>query len=192
MNLIFPDGRLLFVMAHYDDEVLFCGGALSLLAELDAPVTIAIVTSVAETNNYPTAGPVELLRQLTRLAAFNAVCQKVRALQHHFELPRVADGASVAKHVDAAIQREAPLAIITHGDEIHPQHIVTAKAVKDAAGTIPVFHRSLAGQAVRFSNANKGQLLQLYRTGGHRNQEWRPENYPEYAPWCYYTEHYDR
>ena len=172
--------RILAVVAHYDDEALFCGGALNHFREHD--LRIAVVTTVSQCNPIDER-EAEVERRIKRLAAFNDVADMLDVTETiELNLP---NRSPFSCH--GTIDRIQPDLVLTHGPDGetgHPQHVNTYNAVRDAWDG-PMWCFTAAGdKIVEIDWDFKQKLLERYRDGTTRTGIWDPRTNPAYAPWC--------
>ncbi len=107
MNTLLDVDRLLVVIAHYDDEALFCGGTLLRLAERGADLHLAVITAVEHSNAPEQEGfdtEREQQRQRRRLAAFQSVCGELGAATSHLGLINLRSDGSDPADTEKALE----------------------------------------------------------------------------------------
>ena len=196
---------LLVIVAHYDDEALFCGGTLLKLADRDCKLRSAVVTDVRHTNpptpSTKTSPAREMDRQRCRVGAFHAVCRTLGAKPLHLGQQNLKhDGTddvqirrrlfhSVAQALADVIRSTRPEAILTHGaagEYGHAQHVLTHDAIRsERPADLPVWAFDLNGEVrITIDWPSKLRLLRYYRFGGTQAPEWDPTTHPMYRKWC--------
>lgn len=192
--------RLVAIVAHYDDEVLFCGGLLSDLRPILAELVLVVVTSI-ETTSAPreatVPGPEEIKRRCRRLAAFAAVRSSLDARAIELHIPNLSQSCTRrdqifgdrVRMVRQALLESVPLGdadlVITHGfagEYGHPQHCCVHDAV------VSVVNSSVLRDMWTFSSPEradlhhrhdtvaKQQLLEYYRRQRIDGSLWTPES----------------
>ncbi len=146
--------RLACVTAHPDDETVFAGGTLRLLADRGVEIHLLCATrgEGGETGDPPmcTRGELGAIREAELRCAARALgCASVEFLP--FRDPEVGDGNtlygyapapdSVEPLIEGFLRRKKPDMVLTHGtngEYGHPAHVLTNRACLPAARTVGV------------------------------------------------------
>lgn len=187
--------QLIVVVAHYDDETLFCGGLLYKLATaFDCRLHIVVATDVADTNHGSTDEPT---RQRMRLDSFDAVCQELGATAAHLRTANYRGQAEtrgpVLLHLQKTLGRELkrepprpPRAVLTHhasGDYGNHMHQLVHFAVRDVwKGPLWTFDVN-GEERYRIDVKQKRRLLSYYRDSVVMGEEWDPSTQSAFASW---------
>jgi LmbE family N-acetylglucosaminyl deacetylase len=210
----FTGARVTVIIAHYDDETLFCGGLLSGIRPLMAELALVIVTSV-ETTSAPreitVPEPSEIERRRRRVAGFRAVCSDLGARSLELHVPNLPQKSTREQQeywdrvhtVQRALLRSAALEdadmVITHGfagEYGHPQHCCVHDAVISLAyaaglGEIWTFScRDHADVTYRHDMLAKLRLLEHYRRQRIDGTLWAPESDARMREWTGIDEWY--
>lgn len=191
MSILDTD-ELLVVVAHYDDEVLFCGGTLFRLKELKKKLLIAVVTHVNDTNQ---GSDNEELRQKIRLDSFGRVLQELNATGYHLNLPNYRGFShtfsrvfSLAiKSISDLCELTTPGAVLTHGyhgEYGNWMHRLVHYAVREVwRGALWSF--DLSGIcSVDINWEEKKKLLKIYEDSVVLGHRWRPWEQSAFIPYC--------
>jgi LmbE family N-acetylglucosaminyl deacetylase len=195
----FAGARALAIVAHYDDEVLFCGGLLSDLRSVLVDLVLVVVTSI-ETTSAPrevvVPGLEEIERRRRRLAAFAAVRSRLDAHAVELRMPNLSQTSTRRDQVfqdrvgmvRQALVELVPLEdadlVVTHGFEGeygHPQHCcvhdaVTSLADSSGLGDLWTFSGpEYADLHYRHDTIAKRRLLEYYRQRVDGSL-WTPES----------------
>ncbi|WP_045744800.1 PIG-L deacetylase family protein [Actinoplanes rectilineatus] len=216
MQSLLAGARLLAVVAHYDDEALFCGGLLTTLRPSLRELTVAVVTGIETTSAPrevpPVPSPAEAERRRLRLDAFAAVCARLAATPVELRLPNLPQSARRddpayrrrVSEIGDALERAGLTrngdTVLTHGRDGeygHPQHSCTHDAVAAAVPssswrTVLTFggpHRH--DHEFHFDTTGKTKLIDLYRDQGFRGR-WEPERDARLRTWTAGTEWFCR
>ena len=197
--------RVLVVVAHYDDESLFCGGTLLRVQPLAEKVEIVVVTGVEYTNAPPSGsvcGEKERARWRKRLDAFANVCRILVVPEPiHFGCRNLDSTGQDRSERKAEIRAEVSLKlgsllrsggfdlVLTHGpngEYGHPQHKLVHETVRaECPRRSALWCFDLAGeQQVQIDRAAKVELLRFYRYRTTQASEWDPLTHPHYKNWC--------
>jgi LmbE family N-acetylglucosaminyl deacetylase len=213
------DTRVIVIVAHYDDEVLFCGGLLAETRSMLAGLTLVVVTNI-ETTSAPRQPPQQLVsaaeteRRALRLKAFDEVCRQLEAQRVELELPNLPqsstradpDYKSTLKRMCEAIEEQvlfsASDVVLTHGPDGeygHPQHYCVYDAVRALSGNsqnsqeVISFGNSRRHDfAFRHGGIGKRALIDLYRDQGPEKPRWSPETDRRLKSWTSEYEWYLR
>ena len=177
------DKRVLFVVAHQDDEALWFGGLLSRISAVSSVYLLCVTKPMsgrADTN--------------TREDSQQRVCGIVRSQRVQGYFPDCGPtGGCGARSFDElyeflrwfVVDRAAQV-LVTHGEDGescsvypngHAMHVVVYRAVRIAARAlkIPMYCRKVGGVAewtVDYNASNKKSLLDCYLP------HWKPDGYP--------------
>ena len=173
--------NVLCLVAHADDEALFCGGLLAAVCKTNCGLTrIVAWKSPAECNAITDNPEREVARQCNRITAFGRSCAKVSQLQPFFSLTGWgAFGLGVT---------------ITHGatgEYGHPDHIELHRLTE--SHPLPKVHfatESTGTHRILVDWSIKQAMLDCYRYGCTRTREWNPHDNPAYLPWLGEYEYY--
>jgi LmbE family N-acetylglucosaminyl deacetylase len=181
--------RVLAVVAHADDEALFCGGTLRRLRDQGCEIHIAVATDVAETNSPPVRTPEDVPRQHRRLVAFGRAAGMIDAERTYlFDAPNwrastaeasreVMIRACVGTRLRPLLEEIRPVLVLSHGplgEYGHRQHQLVADVVVKAWGG-PLWRFDAEGpEAVPIDLAFKRRLLGCYRHGTTQAEYWSP------------------
>ena len=195
----------LVLVAHYDDETLFCGGTLLKYREWMSSLTIVVATNIATTS-----GPRECVeapsfeeqeRRLSRLNAFGDVCTELEATPQHLDvdnLPQIpTPNASTIRQTASLIlerflehvQLNPSYTIITHGlngEYGHPQHQAVAGAVIGLGGgfeTLSFASEQDYTHRTKVQQTQKMRLLDRYRDTGQPDRLWLPQHDLRLSAW---------
>lgn len=191
--------HVMAIMAHMDDEVMFCGGLLRLAVERGHDVTIMIATDPSDCNRLDDreANQARIKRrirgfvnvaQMLRLAGAVAGCGGTVKRYGYMPLPnRIAIGSDLfgelRRRIEAAIVIAEPDLIITHGhDTDHPQHAVVREAVGGMASDQVARTERDGGLRIQYEMAAKREMISCYAEGQHV-PNWDPWPEPQWAPW---------
>ncbi|MFC8092536.1 PIG-L family deacetylase [Streptomyces sp. NPDC057301] len=203
----FAGARVRVVVAHFDDEALFCGALLAEMRSVMAQLHVVVVTSV-ETTSAPrevtVPSPLEIERRRRRVAAFDAVCSDLDAGSsqlHISNLPQTStrwdpDYQERVRTVRTAVHQTGLLTdadvVITHGftgEYGHPQHRCVHDAVISLAGTTGPTDAwtfsapGLAHLTYHHDTRAKSRLLNHYRCQKVDGTPWLPESDPRMRDW---------
>jgi LmbE family N-acetylglucosaminyl deacetylase len=197
-------GGVNVVVAHPDDEVLFCGGVLAQLAADGLRIRIHTTVGVGYCNRIEGDVAAENARQMARETALREVGAALGGAIINFGC---ADQSVVSgwPTVESFLSQDYLLPIITHGpggETGHPAHVATHHLVMAIVGGHPAKFGPVYGftapgrcclqctqsQAFQIDVRDKRDLLNLYREGGHRTPIWDPAENELYAPWLRATE----
>ncbi|MCD9878583.1 PIG-L family deacetylase [Streptomyces guryensis] len=206
--------RVRVVVAHFDDEALFCGALLAEMRPVMAHLHVVVVTSV-ETTSAPrevTAPlPLEIERRRRRVAAFDAVCCDLDAGSSQLHIPNLpqtstrqdANYQERVRTIWAAVRQTGLFTdadvVITHGftgEYGHPQHRCVHDAVMSLAGSTgptEIWTFSASGPAdltYRHDTRAKSRLLDHYRHQKVDGSLWLPEHDPRMREWTGVREWY--
>jgi len=140
---MFPEGNVLVVVAHPDDEVLGCGGTIACLADAGRAVHVLLLADgessrVGADGSSPEPGSLAARNAAAEHACRILGCASVESLA--FPDNRM-DGLvllDVVKQVEARIARHAPATVLTHhGGDVNIDHRVAHEAVIVACRPIP-------------------------------------------------------
>jgi LmbE family N-acetylglucosaminyl deacetylase len=188
--------RVMAIVAHYDDEVLFCGGTLLRLQQAGCQLHIVVATHVNDTNHGSNDEP---RRQCLRLQSFERVAAELDATAHHLGLPNYRGFPGTIRNVlpsalsgiADALATLRPDAVLTHdydGEYGNWMHRLVHYAVRDVWQG-PGWLFSLRGQATVEVNADeKRRLLEYYRDSVVLGERWEPWNQPAFRPYCGHQE----
>lgn len=185
--------NVLVIVAHYDDEALFCGGTLLKLAGLDAKIHICVASHVKDTS-FIAPGPEEEERQKARLQSARDVAKDLGATCYWLDVPNYRGAprtwASVfdplVVGIRGLITEVKPAVIITHamdGDYGHEMHAMVHWAVRDSTDAFLAFDLN-GGLKVPISWAQKKRLLLHYHESVVLGQLWEPWNDGVFCKWC--------
>lgn len=180
--------RVLAVVAHMDDESLFCGGALRRLRDQGCEIHIAAATDVAETNRPALPAPEDQQRQHRRLVAFGRAAGMIDAERTYLlGVPNAREYAlsdrlleirdAVAVGLWPLLKAIAPAMVLSHGtrgEYGHPQHRLVADVVAETWGG-PLWRFDAEGpEVVPIDLVFKRRLLGCYRHGTTQDAYWSP------------------
>ena len=218
MRDLVADARVVVIVAHYDDEVLFCGGLLAETRSVLAGLTLVVVTNIETTSAprqpLPLVSAAEAERRACRLGAFDEVCRQLEAQRVELELSNLPQSSTRAdpdykrtlKRVCEAIGEhvlasEADL-LLTHGPDGeygHPQHYCVYDAVRTLRQNSRNWQEALNfgnsrrhDYALRHGRAGKLALINLYRNQGPERAPWSPETDSRLKGWTDEYEWYSR
>lgn len=195
----------LVVVAHCDDESLFCSGLIRQLVFQECSVWIQPVTSIADCNPIPDDPAAESLRQQKRAKAFVDACRIMGAWPlPNFNLPNTREYDNPLNVAPSLYGFLTQLVFrfdmaITHGlggEAGHAQHIIVAEEMMRVAlrYNANMLTFSATGPiVVPVDMDEKRRVLACYRYGTTRTDEWHPtiESNPELAPWLGSEERFD-
>ncbi|MFG1896786.1 PIG-L family deacetylase [Micromonospora zamorensis] len=216
MNSLLAGASVLVIVAHYDDEVLFCGGLLATLRPVFEDLTVVIATNI-ETTSAPREVPAvpsvqEAERRRLRLEAFAELCVRVDANFTELNLPNLPQ--SITREERIYHDRKAEISdaihvaglgvmgdvVITHGENGeygHPQHSCVHDAVVESLPSavwgagLTFGHPDTFDYEFRFDRSRKMALIDLYRNQSYRGW-WTPEDDARLSTWTTGTEWYCR
>jgi LmbE family N-acetylglucosaminyl deacetylase len=133
------DGRTVVLAPHPDDVTLACGGLVSLLAALGAPVSIVFMTDGA--GSHPTMDRAELaaLRRDEAIVAsgiLGVAADDVHFLGHPDGGLGVATAAAVASLARLFIELEPRRVVVPHPIEPNHDHVATHRIAGAAASAV--------------------------------------------------------
>lgn len=198
--------RVRAIVAHFDDEALFCGALLAEMRPVMAQLHVVVVTSVETTSaprEFTVPSPLEIERRQRRLAAFDAVCSDLDAGSSQLHVPNLPqtstrqdpDYQERVRTLRAAVRQTGLLTdadvVITHGftgEYGHPQHRCVHDAVMSLAGSTgpDIWTFSAPGPAhltYHHDTRAKSRLLDHYRRQKVDGTLWLPENDPRMREW---------
>lgn len=210
------NAAVLVIVAHYDDEVLYCGGLLSSTRNRVHALRLVVATGV-ETTSAPRETPLkvsaeERIRRKNRIGAFRAVCKQLKAESTELEvanLPQREGRATtifesrrqlIHDRLCTQVNLEVIDLILTHGptgEYGHAQH----RCVHDAVINVAREHAKLAwcfasrdehDYEHQFTISRKSELLEHYRDHGPQRPRWSPERDPRSSAWTKDREWFSR
>jgi LmbE family N-acetylglucosaminyl deacetylase len=195
-------GRVLAIVAHFDDEALLCGGTLLRLRQLGAHVHICVVTDIADTNPcFGQDGKLLITPQHKRLVAFGRVCESIGASATLLYLPNLRQPVVppqvglIADALAVVIAEEAPDVVLSHGprgDTGHPQHNAVFMAVEVCwRGPLWTFAGEGGDEEIEIDGEAKRHLLACYRDVRGDGVKWEPSRGDWSAPWSGRVERFD-
>lgn len=171
------DERVLVVVAHPDDEIIGCGGTMSVLARAGQAIEI-LVLGEGITSRQDQRAPSAVKKELAKLKADGAKAAKQVGAKaydvldfpdNRFDSVALLD---VVKAVEARVKRFKPSRIFTHHPhDLNIDHGVTFRAVMTAC-------RPMVGESVR----------EILCCEIPSSTEWQaPLFEPQFRPNCFYA-----
>lgn len=206
MRKLLKGQRVVVIVAHYDDEILYCGGTLATGRGSMRSLTLVIATGI-ETTSAPRVvpskpGPSELERRRARLASFESICRDLKATGVHLGAHNLSQvhhrgSAPYGRKVDDIRSKlrevgclESCDVVLTHGmmgEYGHPQHQAVHDAVLGEASPELAVATFATPQRfdyrVDFDPSTKRVLIDRYRNQGPHRGPWKPEEDTRMSAW---------